>query len=175
MKPLVIEPGSRHRSVLSDLAFELAQKSAGFRRSVPGSLLPPLADLARSINCYHTNLSEGYDTHPVDIGCALENDYSADPRQRDPQREARAHVEHRWIDAGSMPRRSFQCLFHHHNRPIHVRPDQFGKFIRQKIVDPHQPGAIFTFGKHLYRGASRYKPPCGLGVDKPAYVFIYVD
>src|SRR5215472_7880116 len=36
----------------------------------------------------------------------------------------------------SMPRRSLQRLFHHDDRLIHVRPDQFGKFIRQEIVDP---------------------------------------
>ena len=33
----------------------------------------------------------------------------------------------------------------------------------------------FAFGKHLYRSASRYKTPSGFGVDKPAYVVIYVD
>jgi len=36
----------------------------------------------------------------------------------------------------SMPRRSLQRLFHHDDRLIHVRPDQFGKFIWQEIVDP---------------------------------------
>jgi hypothetical protein len=37
MEPLVIEEGSRPRAELSDLVFELAQKSAGFRRSLPSS------------------------------------------------------------------------------------------------------------------------------------------
>jgi hypothetical protein len=50
---------SRQRSYLTDLAFDLMQKSAGFRRSLPGSLLTSLAVLVRSMNCYYSNLIEG--------------------------------------------------------------------------------------------------------------------
>src|ERR1017187_4865973 len=56
---------------LTDLALDLAQISAGFRRSLPPSLLTSLADLVRSMNCYYSNLIEGHDTHPVDIERAL--------------------------------------------------------------------------------------------------------
>jgi hypothetical protein len=35
MDPLLISDGSRYRSGLTDLAFDLTQKSAGFRRSLP--------------------------------------------------------------------------------------------------------------------------------------------
>jgi hypothetical protein len=52
MEPLLIGEGSRHRVGLTDLALELAQKSAGFRRSLPESLLSSLADLVRSMNSY---------------------------------------------------------------------------------------------------------------------------
>ena len=38
MEPLLIEEGSEHRSALTDLALDLAQKTAGFRRSLPESL-----------------------------------------------------------------------------------------------------------------------------------------
>lgn len=107
LEPLVIEDGSRHRAELSDLALELAQKSAGFRRSLPGSLLTALADLVRAMNCYYSNLIEGHDTHPIDIERALKNDYSADPHKRDLQREAKAHIEvQRWIDAGGLAGRA---------------------------------------------------------------------
>ena len=44
MEPLLISDRSRDRAALTDLAFELAQKSAGFRRSLPESLLASLAD-----------------------------------------------------------------------------------------------------------------------------------
>src|SRR5580698_2536241 len=91
MEPLLIGQMSRDRSHLTDLAFELTQKSAGFRRSLPGNLLTSLADLVRSMNCYYSNLIEGHDTHPIDIERALKNDYSKDARKRDLQLEARAH------------------------------------------------------------------------------------
>ena len=70
MEPLLVGEGSRHRSSLTDLAFELTQKSAGFRHSLPASLLTSLADLVRSMNCYYSNLIEGHVTHPIDIAGA---------------------------------------------------------------------------------------------------------
>src|ERR1700724_2738966 len=82
MEPLVLSEGSRHRPGLTDLAVELAQRSAGFRRSLSESLLSSLATLVRSMNCYYSNLIEGHDTHPVDIERALQGDYSRDARKR---------------------------------------------------------------------------------------------
>src|SRR5690349_11682743 len=78
MEPLVIGEGSKHRSGLVDLALELAQKSAGFRRSLPESLVASLAQLVRAMNCYYSNLIEGHETHPIDIERALKGDYSKD-------------------------------------------------------------------------------------------------
>jgi Fic family protein len=103
MEPLLIGEGSRCRSALTDLALDLAQKSAGFRRSLPSSLLTSLADLVRAMNCYYSNLIEGHDTHPVDIERALRNDYSQDARKRDLQLEAKAHIAvQKWIDGGAL-------------------------------------------------------------------------
>src|SRR5216684_6062393 len=103
MEPLLIGDSSRHRAALTDLALELAQKSAGFRRSLPESVLSSLAELVRSMNCYYSNLIEGHDTHPVDIERALKNDYSNDARKRDLQLEAKAHINvQKWIDGGGL-------------------------------------------------------------------------
>jgi Fic family protein len=102
MEPMRISEDSRHRSRLTDLAVDLAAKSARLRRSLPADILAALADLVRSMNCYYSNLIEGHDTHPVEIERALKNDYSADPKQRDLQVEARAHIAvQRWIDEGN--------------------------------------------------------------------------
>lgn len=107
MEPLVIGETSRHRLALTDIAFELAQKAAGFRRSLPESMMSSLADLVRAMNCYYSNLIEGHDTHPVDIERALKNDYSNDPKKRDLQLEARAHVNvQKWIDEGGLKGRA---------------------------------------------------------------------
>src|SRR3972149_511508 len=87
MEPLLIAEGSRHRSGLIDLALELAQRSAGFRRSLPESILTSLSDLVRSMNCYYSNLIEGHDTHPIDMERALKGDYSKEAKKRDLQLE----------------------------------------------------------------------------------------
>jgi Fic family protein len=107
MEPMLISQSSRFRGGLTDLALELAQKSAGFRRSLPETLLASLADLVRSMNCYYSNLIEGHDTHPVDIERALKNDYSTDARKRDLQLEAKAHISvQKWIDNGRLTKRA---------------------------------------------------------------------
>ena len=107
MEPLLIGEGSRHRTALTDLALELAQRTAGFRRSLPESLLTSLAGLVRAMNCYYSNLIEGHDTHPVDIERALKNDYSKDARKRDLQLEAKAHITvQEWIDGGGLKGRA---------------------------------------------------------------------
>src|SRR5580700_2389724 len=103
MEPLLLAEGSRHRPYLTDLALDLAQKSSGFRRSLPERLLASLANLVRAMNCYYSNLIEGHDTHPVDIERALKNDYSTDAYKRDLQLEARAHIAvQEWIDSGAL-------------------------------------------------------------------------
>ena len=103
MEPMLVGETSRHRPVLADLALELAQKSAGFRRSLPESMLGSLASLVRAMNCYYSNLIEGHDTHPIDIERALRGDYSKDARKRDLQLEARAHIAvQKWVDEGGL-------------------------------------------------------------------------
>jgi Fic family protein len=103
MEPLRIGETSRLRTGLTDLALDLAQKSAGFQRSLPASMLPSLADLVRTMNCYYSNIIEGHATHPVDIERALKGNYSNDPEKRDLQLEAKAHIMvQQWIDAGGL-------------------------------------------------------------------------
>ena len=103
MEPLVIYDTSRHRAKLADLALELAAESSAFKSSLPHGVLAALADLVRSMNCYYSNLIEGHDTHPTDIERALRDDFSTDPRKRDLQLEAKAHITvQKWIDEGGL-------------------------------------------------------------------------
>jgi Fic family protein len=103
MEPLIIGETARERGELTDLAVELAAKSAGFRRSLPEGVRSALADLVRAMNCYYSNLIEGHDTHPIEIERALKDDYSKDPRKRDLQLEAKAHIAvQQWIDRGGI-------------------------------------------------------------------------
>jgi len=107
MEPLLISEVARNRAGLPDLALTLAQKSAGFRRSLPPSLLASLAALVRTMNCYYSNLIEGHATHPIDIERALKKDYSVDRGKRDLQLEAAAHIAvQAWIDTGGLKGRA---------------------------------------------------------------------
>jgi Fic family protein len=73
--------------------------AVAFRSRLPEGLIEPLSSLVREMNCYYSNLIEGHNTHPVDIQRALFGDKSGDPKKRDLQQEAIAHVAvQRWID-----------------------------------------------------------------------------
>ena len=107
MEPMLVSESSRMRGELTDLAVELAGRAAGFRRSLPDGVLTALSDLVRAMNCYYSNLIEGHDTHPVDIERALKDDYSDDPKKRDLQLEAKAHIKvQKWIDEGGLADRA---------------------------------------------------------------------
>lgn len=127
MEPMVIGRESPAREALTDLAVELAQRSAGFRRALPESLTASLAQLVRAMNCYYSNLIEGHDTHPVDIERALKGDYSSDPKQRNLQLEAAAHIQlQEWIDSGGLdqPATAGESLRRIHRRFCEALPDE---------------------------------------------------
>ncbi len=149
MEPLRIAEGSRHREHLTDLALELARRSEGFRRSLPPSLVDSLAALVRSMNCYYSNLIEGHDTHPIDIERALKNDYSSDPRKRDLQLEATAHIAvQAWIDTGALGDRStgIEALRETHRRFCDLVPADLLWVEDPKSGERHQvvPGELRT-------------------------------
>jgi Fic family protein len=127
MEPLVLAQGSPHRPALSDIAIELATRSAGLRRSLADGVVTALADLVRSMNCYYSNLIEGHDTHPVDIERALKKDYSADPKKRNLQLEAVAHIAvQKWIDDGGLtgPATARASILEIHRRFCELLPDE---------------------------------------------------
>lgn len=180
-EPLMVSEGSPKRAPLNDLALELAEKSAAFRASLPESMASALAVLVRSMNCYYSNLIEGHDTHPVDIERALNGDYSSDPKKRDLQLEAKAHITvQKWIDEGGLkePPTSVTSIIEIHQRfcallpqdllsaedpkskeQISVLPGQ----LRERYVQvgrhlPPSPGAVPRFLERLqraYAGAGR--------------------
>jgi Fic family protein len=102
-EPLMVSEGSPKRGELSDLALDLATTSARFSSGLPESIADALAGLIRSTNCYYSNLIEGHNTHPIDIERALNDDYSVDPKKRDLQLEAKAHITvQKWIDGDGL-------------------------------------------------------------------------
>lgn len=103
LEPMRISEECSTRSALTDLVLDLTKRSASLRASLPRGLAEPLADFVRSMNCYYSNLIEGHNTHPVDIERALNDEISTNPKKRDLQLEAKAHIEaQRWIDEGGL-------------------------------------------------------------------------
>jgi Fic family protein len=102
MEPLLISEGDAE---LDDLVFDLVQRSASLASHLPHPVKSELGRLVRSMNCYYSNFIEGHQTHPRDIERALANDFSADPKQRNLQYEAKAHIDlQAMIDRGDDPK-----------------------------------------------------------------------
>jgi len=150
MEPLLLSENCAARGGLTDLSLELAQKSAGFRRSLPLSIQASLADLVRSMNCYYSNLIEGHDTHPIDIERALKSDYSADKTKRNLQLEAKAHIAvQQWVDTGSLNGRTTtaDAICEIHRRFYEAMPDDLAS-----VEDP-----ITKERLHIVPGALRHR------------------
>ena len=77
---------------LRDLAFLLGEDAASLAGRLAPATAAAIGDLVRGMNCYYSNLIEGHDTRPVDIERALQADFAPDPKRRDLQREAAAHI-----------------------------------------------------------------------------------
>jgi Fic family protein len=101
MEPLIPAEGAR---ALDDEVFSLIAESNQLAGRIHPILRDSIGDLVRSMNCYYSNLIEGHDTHPRDIDRALANDFSSEPKKRELQQEAVAHIHvQRLIDAGRDP------------------------------------------------------------------------
>lgn len=135
MEPMLLSGDARQRSALAELVFDLGQKSTRFKSSLPESMVGSLADLVRSMNCYYSNLIEGHDTHPIDIERALKKDYSKDPKKRDLQLEAKAHIAvQEWIDRGGLttPATTRNSIQEVHRRFYQEMPAEL-----RIVEDPH--------------------------------------
>lgn len=134
MEPLRFSEESKWRAGLNELVVDLTFKAASLKSSLPEGMLAALADLVRSMNCYYSNLIEGHDTHPIDIERALNDDLSRDPKKRELQLEAKAHISvQRWIDNGGLRGRetSVDGILETHRRFIEGLPAEL-----RSVSDP---------------------------------------
>lgn len=141
MEPTVISQSSKRRAELSDKVLLLTQKSAGFRSRLPQGLIEPLSSLVREMNCYYSNLIEGHNTHPVDIQRALFGQASRDPKKRDLQQEAVAHISvQRWIDEGGLSEKAATAanVYEIHRRFYEALPDSL-KWVENPDTNEREP------------------------------------
>ncbi|HCU24425.1 MAG TPA: Fic family protein [Deltaproteobacteria bacterium] len=114
MEPMMPEES---RFALENLALELVEKAVSLARQIHPLVQSAIGNLVRSMNCYYSNLIEGHETHPRDIERALAKNFSKQPKQRDLQLEAKAHIEvQRMIDdseiAEELVSESYLCWIH---------------------------------------------------------------
>jgi Fic family protein len=132
------------------------------------------------MNCYYSNLIEGHDTHPIAIERALNNVYDSNPKKRNLQLEAKAHIAvQRWIDEGGIAgkgaaansvrevhRRFIECLPHELRWVEHptlgklpVIPGEYREYrVQVGRLLPISPGAVPRFMSRYgqaYSGLSR--------------------
>ena len=147
MEPLLISETACHRGELMDLAMTLVAKSAGLKQSLPSAIQIALANSVRAMNCYYSNLIEGHNTHPIAIAEALQGHYSSDPKKRNLQLEAEAHIAvQKWIDGGAIQNRLFtpQTLCEIHQRFYNLLPEELCWAIDPKTHEQIRvtPGAL---------------------------------
>jgi Fic family protein len=88
IEPLIIsDPDAL---TLAQNVFDKAQKIG---HNLHPETIQTVAALLRTVNCYYSNLIENHNTHPIDIEKAMKSEYAANTKERDLQKEARAHIE----------------------------------------------------------------------------------
>lgn len=100
---------------LEDLACTIVERAARLSARLREPLRAQLAELTRWMHCYYSNLIEGQQTRVRDIEAALQKDFAAEPKKRDLQKLALAHLEvQRWagVQAGSPFAPEFICELH---------------------------------------------------------------
>jgi Fic family protein len=167
IEPCLLE---QYPAALSDLIGELIRQSARLGGHLHPDTAASLADLVRVMNCYYSNLIEGHNTRPRDIDLALNDQFADDPKRRDLQCEARAHIRvQRIIDQrfaqGQLEEPASRGLIHWMHRSFYE--DAPESMLR--VEDERGP---LTLIPGEFRNAStreiavgRHLPPSGARVD----------
>lgn len=86
-------PATRRRARLSELTCEILKSSGRLAGQVHSPLVfQRVAELIREMNCYYSNLIEGYKVIPRNTERALKRDFSHDQTQHDNQQISLAHI-----------------------------------------------------------------------------------
>ena len=146
LTPTAIEPilPGQHLSVLEDMASAVTERAAGLAGKVSDPLRQDLAELTRWMHCYYSNLIEGQQTRVPDIEAALHHDFSEEPKKRDLQKLALAHLEcQRWAAGytASPFAPDFICQLHQHFYS-HLPPAMRVATTRSGASVPLEPGAL---------------------------------
>ena len=129
---------------LEDLACTILERSARLSAQLREPLRGQVSELTRWMHCYYSNLIEGQQTRVRDIEAALKQDFASEPKKRDLQRLALAHLDvQSWAatQTGSPFAPDFICELHRRfytalPEPMRVATTAAGK------KTPLTPGAL---------------------------------
>jgi Fic family protein len=188
--PARIEP-----CLLDEAGAELLDLIAGLSTATAslGARLHPrsaagLADAVRIMNCYYSNLIEGYNTTPREIEAALQGQLEAVEARRNLQLEARSHIRlQQDIDrrhaAGDLPEPAAadfirwlhsefyrdapeaMLMIHRDSRTLCMTPGRFRERPEEEVtVGRHQPPSPDKVAAFMVRFEQRYRlSPLGPG------------
>jgi len=108
---------------LEDLACTVLESSARLSARIREPLHTDLAEITRWMHCYYSNLIEGQQTKVRDIEAALKKDFSAEPKKRNLQKLALAHLEvQRWAQQSTDAPHSQDFICNLHRRFYEALP-----------------------------------------------------
>jgi Fic family protein len=108
MEPMMPE----YHCELADKAVDLIAKSSSLCGMLNADLKLAATDLARSLDCYYSNVIDGIDTQAVEIERALHEDFDDSEEKPDIQKKIIACIEVRGlIDNGKVPHSAFSKAF----------------------------------------------------------------
>ena len=157
---LTLLPAEEHPAwgQMRDLAFMLGEDAASLAGRLAPGTVAAVGDLVRGMNCYYSNLIEGHDTRRVDIERALHADFAAEPKRRDLQLEAAAHIvvqaaiDTDAIDAGQPPS-ALACEIHrqfYDRLPDNLRwVEELGSGRRVEAMPGQLRGRDLKVGNHV--------------------------
>ena len=167
-QPTSMEPLFPDRAdvLLSEKVADLFKQAGMLYGRLPQATGEAIAEVLRYSNCYYSNLIEGHTTQPADIARAMQADYSSEPKKKNLQVEARAHVQVQHameeklraepsLDVFS---REFICWIHHEF--YKNLPPDYRTIVDPKTQGPHviEPGCLrtseVTVGAHLAPASS---------------------
>lgn len=83
----------RNQALLYEIAATLIKKTSALGARLHPRTAASMRELLRSMNSYYSNLIEGHSTHPLSIDRALKNEFEKDPKKKNLQLLALAHIE----------------------------------------------------------------------------------
>ncbi len=163
MHPFELEPLLPDAATpgLADLALEFEREAAALGGALHADVVACLIDILRIANSYYSNRIEGNDTTPAGVEAAMRRDWASDPRRREMQVYAVAHVEvervaDAWLDADPTWNPSSPAALSALHREFYERVDEADRWVALKDHTrrkPIVPGAWRDFdvevGRHV--------------------------